>query len=113
MEATVGRCPIKLFRKSKAPFDDVLGIQLISKTHRTDAAWMSTLAIFLPLRLRLDVATTDHLSITCQELVDKCYEPKWVHGKRAIVEPSRMLTAQELKIRICQYFDCPLLNRLQ
>lgn len=39
-------------------------------------------------------------------------EPKWVHGKRAIVEPQRKLTAQELKVRIWQYFDCPLLDPL-
>jgi len=39
-------------------------------------------------------------------------EPKWVHGKRAIVEPERKLTAQELKTRICQYFECPLLEPL-
>lgn len=39
-------------------------------------------------------------------------EPKWIHGKRAIVEPERKLTAQELKNRICQYFDCALLEPL-
>jgi hypothetical protein len=39
-------------------------------------------------------------------------KPNWVHGKRAIVEPGRTLTAQELKVRICQYFDCPLLDPL-
>lgn len=39
-------------------------------------------------------------------------EPKWVHAKRAIVEPAQKLTAQELKVRICQYFDCPLLDPL-
>jgi transposase len=39
-------------------------------------------------------------------------EPKWVHGKRAIVEPARVLTAQELKQRICDYFDCELLESL-
>jgi transposase len=33
-------------------------------------------------------------------------EPKWVHGKRAIVEPARLLTAQELKQRVCNYFGC-------
>ena len=33
-------------------------------------------------------------------------EPKWVHGKRAIVEPARLLTAQELKQRVCDYFGC-------
>jgi transposase len=33
-------------------------------------------------------------------------EPKWVHGKRAIVEPARLLTAPELRQRICDYFQC-------
>jgi transposase len=33
-------------------------------------------------------------------------EPQWVHGKRAIVEPARLLTAQELKQRVCDYFGC-------
>lgn len=33
-------------------------------------------------------------------------EPKWVHGKRAIVEPARLLTAQEVAERVCGYFGC-------
>jgi hypothetical protein len=33
-------------------------------------------------------------------------EPKWVHGKRAIVEPTRLLTAQEVADRVCAYFGC-------
>ena len=33
-------------------------------------------------------------------------EPKWVHGKRAIVEPTRTLTATELIERICGYYQC-------
>lgn len=33
-------------------------------------------------------------------------EPKWVHGNRAIVEPARLLTAKELKQRVCDYFGC-------
>jgi transposase len=33
-------------------------------------------------------------------------EPKWVHGKRAIVEPTRLLTAQELSLRVFDYFGC-------
>jgi transposase len=33
-------------------------------------------------------------------------EPKWIHGKRAIVEPARLLTAQELRQRVCDYFAC-------
>jgi transposase len=33
-------------------------------------------------------------------------EPRWVHGKRAIVEPARTLTAAELIERICAYYQC-------
>lgn len=39
-------------------------------------------------------------------------EPKWIHAKRAIVEPQEKLTAQQLKTRVCDYFDCPLLEPL-
>jgi len=34
-------------------------------------------------------------------------DPKWVHGKRRVVEPDRLLTAYELADRICGAFDCP------
>jgi DDE superfamily endonuclease len=34
-------------------------------------------------------------------------EPKWVHGKRAIVEPARLLSAQEIADRVCAYMGCP------
>lgn len=33
-------------------------------------------------------------------------EPKWVHSKRAIVEPARLLTAQEVAERVCAYHRC-------
>jgi hypothetical protein len=33
-------------------------------------------------------------------------EPKWVHSKRAIVEPARLLTAQEVADRVCAYLGC-------
>lgn len=33
-------------------------------------------------------------------------EPHWVHGKRAVVEPERKLTAEELINRVCEYFKC-------
>jgi len=33
-------------------------------------------------------------------------EPKWVHGKRAVAEPVRVLTAQELEDRVCAYYGC-------
>jgi hypothetical protein len=31
-------------------------------------------------------------------------EPKWVHAKRRIVEPARLLTARELEERVCAAF---------
>jgi hypothetical protein len=33
-------------------------------------------------------------------------EPKWVHGKRAVVEPDGLLTAKQLAERICSYYGC-------
>lgn len=33
-------------------------------------------------------------------------EPKWVHGKRAVAEPDRKLTADELRQRVCHYYGC-------
>jgi transposase len=33
-------------------------------------------------------------------------EPHWAHGKRNIVEPARLLTAQEVAERGCAYFGC-------
>lgn len=32
-------------------------------------------------------------------------EPKWVHGRRAIVEPSRSLTNAEIEERVCAYYQ--------
>ena len=34
-------------------------------------------------------------------------EPKWVHGKRNVVEPNGVLSAKQLAERICAYFRCP------
>jgi transposase len=39
-------------------------------------------------------------------------EPKWVHGKRRIVEPARLLTAREVEERVCAAFGCPLCDHL-
>ena len=33
-------------------------------------------------------------------------EPKWVHGKRNVVEHDGLLSAQQLAERICAYFGC-------
>jgi hypothetical protein len=35
-------------------------------------------------------------------------EPKWVHGKRAVVEPARVLSITELMQRVCAYDQCEL-----
>ena len=40
-------------------------------------------------------------------------EPKWVHGKRAIVEPDRKLTGEEVVQRVCAYYDFEQLDRLE
>jgi hypothetical protein len=34
-------------------------------------------------------------------------EPKWVHGKRKVVEPDDLLGAYELADRVCRVFGCP------
>ena len=34
-------------------------------------------------------------------------EPKWVHGKRKVLEPDGLLTAHELAERVCGAFGCP------
>jgi hypothetical protein len=39
-------------------------------------------------------------------------EPKWAHGKRAIVEPGRPLEAAEVVERVCGYYDCEQLDPL-
>ena len=39
-------------------------------------------------------------------------EPHWVHGKRRVVEPTRLLTARELEERVCAVFDHPLCDHL-
>jgi hypothetical protein len=33
-------------------------------------------------------------------------EPQWIHGKRKVVEPERLLGAYELADRVCGVFDC-------
>ena len=40
-------------------------------------------------------------------------EPHWVHGKRAIVEPARTLSAAELIARVCAYFACDHVEHLK
>ena len=39
-------------------------------------------------------------------------EPKWVHGKRAVSEPDRLLSAAELEARVYAYYDCKCAEHL-
>lgn len=34
-------------------------------------------------------------------------EPKWLHSKKRVVEPARLLSADELTERVCATFGCP------
>ena len=34
-------------------------------------------------------------------------EPKWLHSKKRVVEPTRLLTADELAARVCAAVGCP------
>jgi hypothetical protein len=38
--------------------------------------------------------------------------PKWVHGKRRITEPARLLSAREVEERVCAAFGCPVRDHL-
>ena len=35
-------------------------------------------------------------------------EPRWAHGKRAVVEPERKLAGRELQQRLCTHYRCSL-----
>jgi hypothetical protein len=39
-------------------------------------------------------------------------EPCWTHARKAIMEPDRKLTAQEITSRVCEHFGCELLPYL-
>lgn len=40
-------------------------------------------------------------------------EPKWAHGKKAIVEPDQVLSAPEVERRACAYYRCDQEEHLQ
>jgi len=40
-------------------------------------------------------------------------EPRWMHGKKAIVEPTRTLSATEVETRVCDYYRCSRIDHLQ
>ncbi|WP_034341962.1 transposase, partial [Deinococcus misasensis] len=39
-------------------------------------------------------------------------EPKWLHGKRAVIPAQGLLSAKELESRVCAYYACPKLEPL-
>ena len=39
-------------------------------------------------------------------------EPRWAHGKRAVGEPDRKPTGEELRQRLCDHYRCPLVEPL-
>ncbi len=39
-------------------------------------------------------------------------EPKWVHGKKAIVETERVLAPEEVIQRVHDYYDCPITPKI-
>ena len=39
-------------------------------------------------------------------------EPKWIHGKRAVAEPERVLAPAEIIERACAYYQVPVLPHL-
>jgi hypothetical protein len=39
-------------------------------------------------------------------------EPKWLHAKRQIVEPERVLSLSEIAERVCQALHCPHVDHL-
>jgi hypothetical protein len=39
-------------------------------------------------------------------------EPRWVHGKRAVIEADRPLTMDEVEARVCDYYRCERLGRI-
>jgi hypothetical protein len=45
--------------------------------------------------------------VSKQSLWLNAIEPKWVHGKRKVVEPDGLLGAYELADRVCGVFGCP------
>ena len=46
------------------------------------------------------------MSVAHQEPVLNAIEPKWIDGKRKVVEPERLLGAYEFAERVCKVFGC-------
>ena len=79
---------------------------------RDNAAWHVSGQVrnWLRAHNRQAKCTGDVRIVVCRLLTRSPWlnpiEPRRVHGKRAIVEPERTLSAQEVKERICDYYGC-------
>lgn len=81
---------------------------------RDNASWHISMAVRAWLRehnREVKAGRREGMRIVLCLFPSKCpwlnaIEPKWVHGKRAVVEAERLLTARELANRACAYFGC-------
>jgi len=78
-----------------------------------NASWHKSQAVRTWLRRHNQrVKTTGHgvRIVACRLPVKSPWlnpiEPKWVHGKRAVAEADRMLSAEELETRVYAYYGC-------
>lgn len=92
-------------------------LQKLGKTHWLliwdNASWQKSLIVRTWIREhnRLVKQTDTGVRILPFRLPTKSpwlnpIEPKWVHGKRAIVETDGLLSAQQLAERVCSHFGC-------
>lgn len=84
-----------------------------------NASWHTSQAVRAWLRVhnRTVKQTRQGVRIVANRLPSKSpwlnpIEPKWVHGKRPVLEPERVLTAAELESRVYAYYNCPPTPRL-
>jgi hypothetical protein len=78
-----------------------------------NASWHRSQAVRRWLRTHNQRVKRDHHGIrivSCHLPIKSPWlnpvEPHWIHGKRAVVEPARLLTGGELMERVNAHFDC-------
>ncbi len=78
------------------------------ETLRAGHLWLESAGYCRPLGSLDDFANSiEHYSDPKQSPWLNAIEPKWVHGKRKVVEPDGLLGAYELADRVCRVFGCP------
>jgi transposase len=78
-----------------------------------NASWHTSKAVRLWLRVhnrRVKERGRGVRLVMCQLPVKSPWlnplEPRWRHGKRRVVEPTRLLSARELAVRVCAALGC-------